>query len=262
MSQLIILGSSNAIPTLGHVNTHLAVITPGHRVLVDCGGNPVISLEQAGLDPTTITDILLTHFHPDHVSGLPLLLMDMWLMGRRAPLNIRGLAYTLDRVRAMMELFAWSEWPNFYEVNFYPIPMQDMATVLDDADIRIYSSPVKHLLPNIGLRIELLHDARSIAYSCDTEPCQAVLDLSNGVDILLHEASGATPGHSSAAQAGENARRAEVGMLYLIHYPTGRFAADDLLAQARSTFPGQILLASDLMKIDLDALPGAESTLK
>ena len=47
----------------------------------------------------------------------------------------------------------------------------------------------------------------SLAYSCDTEPCTAVVDIARDVDILLHEATGAVTGHSSAAQAGEAARQ-------------------------------------------------------
>ena len=96
-SKLIILGSSNAVPSVGHENTHLLLTTPNRNVLVDCATNPLLRLEQVGLDPIRLTDIILTHFHPDHVSGLPSLIMNMWLMGRREPVNIHGLDYTIDR---------------------------------------------------------------------------------------------------------------------------------------------------------------------
>ena len=251
MAQLIILGSSNAIPTVDHENTHLALITPERRVLIDCGSNPVVRLEKAGLEINSITDIILTHFHPDHVTGLPLLLMDMWLMGRHDPLNIYGLPHTLDRIEIMMNLYGWDEWPNFFPVNFCRIPADNMALVLNDEHLRIYSSPVKHFLPNICLRFELKTEATSIAYSCDTEPCQAILDIARDADILLHEASGPVKGHSSAAQAADVARQSNVGVLYLIHYPTGRFASGDLIAEAHTRFPGQVILAKDFMRVDL-----------
>jgi len=251
MAHLIILGSSNAIPTIDHENTHMALVTPERLVLVDCASNPVVRLEEAGLDALSITDIILTHFHPDHVTGLPLLLMDMWLMGRQTPLNIYGLHFTLDRAQTMMNLYGWAEWPNFFTVNFCRIPADNMAVVMDDAHMRITSSPVKHFLPNICLRFDLKYEDKSVAYSCDTEPCQAILDISNGVDILLHEASGPFKGHSSAAQAGDAARQAGVGALYIIHYPTGRYASGDLIAEAAAHFQGKIVLTHDLMKIDL-----------
>ena len=74
--------------------------------------------------------------------------------------------------------------------------------------------------------------------------------LAEGADILVHEASGALPGHSSAAQAGEAARRAEAGALYLIHYPTGKFASGDPVADARKQFEGPVTLAEDYMALN------------
>jgi ribonuclease Z len=252
MAKLIVLGSSNAIPTRDHENTHMAILSRSRTVLVDCAGNPVVRLEQAGIDPISLTDVILTHFHPDHVSGVPLLLMDLWLMGRHKPLNVYGLHYTIDRIETMMGLYGWSEWPNFFVVNFCRVPADEMALVLDVEDMRVYSSPVKHFLPNIGLRIELKAEKKSLVYSCDTEPCEQVERLAAGADILLHEASGSSAGHSSAAQAADIARRAEVGALYLIHYPTGRYATGDLVAEAGTRFQGGVHLATDLMEIDLE----------
>ena len=251
MNKLIILGSSNAIPSLGYENTHLALITPRQKVLIDCGANPVVSLQQAGVDINEITDIILTHMHPDHVGGLPLLLMDMWLSGRKTSLNLHGLPYTLQRIKSMMDIYEWSHWPNFFPVKFCTFPAQELAIVLNDEQLCVYSSPVNHFLPNVCLRFELKEEKISFAYSCDTEPCQAVWNLAQGVDILLHEAAGAITGHSSATQAGEVARRAGVNQLYLIHYPTGQFASGDLISEARSRFSGEINLAVDQMIIDL-----------
>lgn len=251
MAKLIILGSSNAIPTRDHENTHLALLSQNRTILIDCVSNPMVRLEQAGIDPLSITDVILTHFHPDHVSGVPLLLMDSWLIGRRAPLNVYGLDYTLERVQTMMKLYNWTDWPDFYPVNFCSVAMDEMALVLDADDMRINSTPVRHFLPNIGLRIELKAEGKSIVYSCDTEPCGEVERLAQGADVLLHEAAGLFPGHSSAAQAGAVARQAEVGALYLIHYPTGRFASGDPVAEARTRFPGDVQLATDFMQIEL-----------
>ncbi len=106
------------------------------------------------------------------------------------------------------------------------------------------------MIPNIGLRIEFVQSQKVMAYSCDTEPCDEVVRLSEGADVLIHEATGESPGHSSAKQAGEMAQRAEVGKLYLIHYPTGKYAKGDLVAEAQTTFSGDIALAKDFMILD------------
>jgi ribonuclease Z len=250
MPKVIILGSSNAIPTKGSENTHMVIVGEERMLLVDSVSNPIQRLEQAGLDFNNLTDIIVTHFHPDHVSGIPLLLMDMWLMGRQRPLNIYGLHYTLDRVETLMGLYNWSEWPDFFPVVFYRIPTREMSPVLDCPDFIIHASPVRHMIPNIGLRIQFKHSHQSVAYSCDTEPCDEVIRLSEGVDVLIHEATGESMGHSSAKQAGEIARKAEVGRLLLIHYPTGKYANGDLVAEARGTFLGDVALAKDFMTLE------------
>ena len=253
IAKLIVLGSSNAVPSRDHENTHMALLGPNRTVLIDCVSNPVVRLEQAGIDPATVTDVVLTHFHPDHVSGVPLLLMDLWLMGRRTPLNIYGLHHTLNCVETMMGLYGWADWPNFFVVNFCRVPADEMAVVMDVEDFRVYSSPVKHFLPNIGLRIEFKSGRKkTLVYSCDTEPCGEVERLAAGADILIHESTGQAPGHSSAAQAGDAARLAEVGALYLIHYPTGRFAVGDPVSEAKTRFPGEVYLATDFMEIGLE----------
>jgi ribonuclease Z len=89
-----------------------------------------------------------------------------------------------------------------------------------------------------------------MAYSCDTEPCQEVVRLAAGADVLIHESSGATLGHTSAEQAGKIARQAEVGSLYLIHYPTRKIDPESLVQEAKKAFQGPVALAKDFMEIE------------
>ena len=157
-----------------------------------------------------LTDLVLTHFHPDHVSGVPLLLMDMWLRGRKKPLNIYGLHYTLDRMEKLMGMYSWEDWPHFFPVTFYRLPTSESIPLLDCDEFRILSSPVRHLIPTIGLRFEFKNSKKTLTYSCDTEPCIEVVRLASGADILIHEASGASLGHSSAEQAGQIATQGKL----------------------------------------------------
>lgn len=250
MTKLVVLGSANAVTSPQHENTHLAIIGAEHTLLVDSPGNPLVRLKSLGVSPDSISDLVLTHFHPDHASGVPLFLMDLWLLGRQKSLQIHGLEYTLERVQKMLELYNWQRWPGFYPVSFHTLPEQEMAPVINRGDYRVFTSPVKHLVPNIGVRVEFPGSDKVLAYSSDTEPCQQVVRLSQGADVLIHEAAGAATGHTSPRQAGQVAREAEVNSLYLIHYPCWEVDPQPFISQAQETFPGLVDLAVDLMEIE------------
>jgi ribonuclease Z len=250
MPKVVILGSSNAIPDENHENSHMALVGDERLVLIDCVNNPIVRLRKAGLEVEDITDLILTHFHPDHVSGVPLLLMDLWLMGRKKELRIYGLDFTLDRFETMMDLYGWDAWPNFFPVKLHRLIEQDKALVQEHDQWRIYSSPVKHIIPNIGLRIEFPDSGKVFAYSGDTEPCQEVVELAQKAHILIHEATGASMGHSDASQAGQIATKAGASNLYLIHYPNGRFKDNDLVSRAAQEFSGPVQLAEDFMQFE------------
>jgi len=250
MPKLIYLGASSAIPTPKHENTHMAIIGASRRVLVDTGHNPLLRLPQAGLDPLEVSDLILTHFHPDHVSGVASLLMNSWLMGRKTGLNVYGLEVTLERTRKMMEFYDWDTWPKFFPVDFKVLPAVEMTPVMDCAEFRIFASPVHHMVPNIGLRVEFKGSGKVWAYSCDTEPCSEVVRLGRGAEVLVHEVAGAGLGHTSARQAGEIALEAGAHSLHLIHYPTWNFDPAPLVEEAAQVFSGSVALADDFMTLD------------
>ena len=249
MSKLVFLGTSNAIPDLQRENTHLVLVGEHSLVLVDSGHNPLVRLRQAGLDPLAVSAIFLTHFHPDHVSGVPSFLMNNWLLGRRAPLDLYGLPVTLKNLNYLMELYTWQNWPNFYPVHFHFLDETLMELALEDGEFRILSSPVEHMIPALGVRIEHLPSGRSVAYSGDTSPCRGVLALAHQVDVLIHEAGGDGYGHSSAAQAGRTAQQAGACSLRLVHYATGTDTAA-LVAEARSEFDGPVDVAVDFEELE------------
>ncbi len=251
MVSLTFLGTSSAVPSQERANTHLLLQSEHRKVLIDCSENPFTRLPRIGVSPLQLTDVILTHFHPDHVSGIPSLLMGMWLLGHQRELHIYGLAHTLDRLQMVMEAYDWDSWPEFFPVSFHRLPKQERTLVLEDKDFRILASPMHHVIPTIGLRIELLKVRKVIAYSSDTEPCAEMVRLANGVDILIHEATGEGVGHSSAIQAAEIARQAEAGFLYLIHYPDLN-ASDHskLLTEIQTHFPGPVAFAKDLMRLE------------
>jgi ribonuclease Z len=251
MSYLVLLGTSNAIPDPSHENTHMAIVASERVILIDCVGSPNVRLKKAGIQLSAITDLILTHFHPDHVSGVPLLLMNMWLEGREKPLRIYGLHHCLERIEDVMALYHWDKWPGFFPVAFHRLPEREYIQVLETDEVRIFSSPVRHLIPTIGLRVENVKENGVVAYSCDTEPCPSVVRLAQKANVLIHEATGFGAGHSSASQAGSIAREAKVNRLLLIHYTIVELDPESLLVQAKETFEGDVALAEDFMQIPI-----------
>lgn len=250
MPKLVILGSGAALSDAHHQNTHMIVVGEERSFLIDCGVNPYNRLRDIGLNVDSPTDMLLTHFHPDHVAGTTTFLLSLWLAGRKKSLNIHGLRITLDKFRAMLDVFDWDTLPDFFSLNYLPIPPQEMIPVLECDEFRVFSSPVKHIIPTIGLRVEFVASGKVLAYSSDTEPRQEVVRLAQGADVLIHEAAGPHPFHSSAAQAGEIAKQAGTKELYLIHYPTFQFNPTVLVEEAEKTFRGPVYLAQDMMELE------------
>ena len=220
--------------------------------MVDCASNPILRLRKAKIHFDEVSDLVITHFHVDHVSGLPNLLMDMWILGRKKEFRIYGSESTIFRVKKMMALFDWDTWQNMYPVSFHTIPEEELSLVVENSDFRILSSPVDHLIPTLGLRIESIKTNYVTAYSCDTNPDPRTVRLAADADILIHEAAGPYEGHSTPGQAGEIASRSGVGKLCLIHYSFyGDKTTQSITLEAKKTFPGEVFLAEDFMEIEL-----------
>jgi ribonuclease Z len=250
MAKVVVLGSSCAVPDETHENTHLAILGEHGLVMIDCAGQPVIRLRRAGLAHERVRDLILTHFHPDHVYGVPMFLMEMWLRGRKHPLRLHGLRHCLERVENLMRAFEWDDWPNLFPIHFHALEEREGVLVLDNEDFRITSAPMRHFVPTIGVRVEDKAAGGVLAYSCDTEPCPAVVALASGADLLIHEATGRGMGHSSAAQAGAQARAARARRLALIHYVTNGADTSHLVPEAQAAFGGPVVLAEDFMELE------------
>jgi len=242
---LTFLGSSGAVPAIGHDNTYLAVEGEQSTLLIDCASSPLLKLQLAGIEPSSLEYVILTHRHPDHVYGFPMLMQGLWLLGRRMPLQVCGEAEGLRTVQGLLALFRPEEWPGFCPPHYHEVVLSNESIVLDLPDLLISAYPVEHLIPNMALKIVSKCSGRAALYTSDTGPCEGLVRFARGVDVLIHEASGEAPGHSSAAQAGQVAQRAGVGKLYLIHYPALTGDLNTLLAEARQEFAGPVELARD-----------------
>ena len=253
MARLTVLGSASAVSDASHDNSHFILQGDHSAVLVDCGSNVVVKLRRCGIHYNRVTDLILTHFHPDHVYGVPMLLSHMSLLGRTMPLRIFGLHHCLERTEELIRAFAWYEWTMMFPLVFHHLPDRPHELVLENSDFVINSWPVHHYgLPTIGLRILSKVSKKIIGYSSDTAPVPSVIEIGREADMFFHEATGIDPyGHSSATQAGEMAAEAGAKRLILIHYEVWDQDPTGLVQEAQAAYDGPVELATDMMVYDI-----------
>ena len=236
MATLHLLGTGAALSDAHRTTTMLAFSHDDDTLLVDCGGDVVQRLLLAGRPIESISGLILTHEHPDHVSGFPLFMEKIWLAGRRTPIPVYGITPALTQARRIFEAFDTSGWDGVPEIQWQEVAHEEDALVLESDVWRVTATPVVHSVPNVGLRVEDRATGRFAAYSCDTEPTEAVVRLARDAGVLVHEATGHGPGHSSAEEAAEIAAEANAHRLLLVHLPPG--LTHDDLDDARQWFTG------------------------
>ena len=105
MIRITFLGTSFAIPTEKRSHTGILMIYKGENILIDCGEGTQRQFRKAKLNPCKVTRILLTHWHVDHVLGLPGLLQTLSLSGYGKTLFIYGPIGTKEFMKNMMKAF-------------------------------------------------------------------------------------------------------------------------------------------------------------
>lgn len=291
MTHFAFLGTSGAIPSRGRDTTALVFVAGRAAALVDCGGSPVQKLRLAGVDPLALEHVVITHLHPDHAYGLPALVQNLVLLERRAELAVRCRPEHVEPLRTLLALFGLWERPGMFPLALRPIELGERAHAFDLGRLRVSTSPVAHgTMPNFAVRVDVRAEPRpgaeasgemsgsgvraeprpggeasgetienrSVVYSSDTQPCDAVVRLARGADTLVHEATfpdrdrGRFGVHSTAGEAGEIAARAGVRRLILVHIEADYHEELDTLAEeARKRFGGLVEIAQELVPYPL-----------
>ena len=132
---LVLLGTSASLPTAQRAPAALLVRRGGERLLIDCAEGTQRQLLRSQVGLPELDAIFLTHFHADHILGLPGMLKTFSLRGREAPLAVHGppglremmaqlrrihgrLSYPLD----LVELEAGDSLPrDGYELRAFPL---------------------------------------------------------------------------------------------------------------------------------------------
>ena len=149
MIDLCTLGTGGTMPLPDRALASLYVRVGGRAVLVDCGEGTQIGIQRLSWGIQCIDAILLTHYHADHCSGLPGMLLAITKAGRTAPLHIYG-PIGLERVVAGLRVIA----PSLS----CPIVLHE---IIDDYSpfaaigLTITPFPLRHEMPCIGYQFHL-----------------------------------------------------------------------------------------------------------
>ena len=149
MIDVCLLGTGGMMPLPYRYLTAMMARYNGKSILIDCGEGTQIAMKQKGWSPKPIDVICFTHFHADHISGLPGMLLTMGNAERTEPLLIIG-PKGLEKVVGALRMIA-PELP--FELRFHELsqPFEQ----IDMGDYRIEAFRVNHNVICYGYTLEL-----------------------------------------------------------------------------------------------------------
>jgi ribonuclease BN (tRNA processing enzyme) len=251
LPELIIIGSGTGIPSLRRGSPGVVVLSDSTKLLIDSGPGALRKMLEVGITYQDIDVLLYTHIHPDHVSDLVHVLFACKYadLPREKELLCIGGSGFKSYFEKLKNLYGYWIEPQSYRLTIKEISEEPLLY----RDLRILSKPMAHISGSVGYRIEL-KDGKSIAISGDTDYCQNIIDLASKVDLLVLECSfpdgKKVEGHLTPSLAGRIALESRCKKLLLTHlYPV--CDQSDIISQCKQVYPGQIILAEDLMRIQI-----------
>ncbi len=250
-----ILGSGTCVPSLRRSSSAVMMEIRDTKLLFDCGPGTLRRLLEAGTGIFDISFVFLSHFHPDHAGDFAsFLFSNKYADGnfRQTPLTAGAGNGFSEFYNTLKTAYPWIELsPDiFRQIEF-------SATVRDKrefGDFTVETIPVEHNKESIAYRITDFQ-GKTAVYSGDTDFSANLISLAKDADIFICES--ALPddmkvrGHLTPCLAGEIATLANVRKLVLTHfYP--QCDRTDIESQCRKTYSGPLLLAEDLMQINVN----------
>lgn len=269
--EITLLGTGTPLPDPTRVGPSTLVRAGGLTFLFDAGRGVGLRLAAAAAPWSTLSAVLLTHLHSDHITDLNDAVTGRWITSFAPnPLTIIGPGDTqlvVDGILAMLApdiRYRIDHHEDLTEGPEVHVTESAGGVVFEDtaADVRIIAAPTDHrpVEPTLGYRIE--HAGRSVVIGGDGVPCGGLDQLCEGADayvqtvlrpdlvsqIPLQRFLDTIDYHSSVTQAGETAQRGGVKTLVLTHQvPTPAPGSEpEWIALAAQAFSGEIVFGEDL----------------
>jgi ribonuclease Z len=259
MTELLFLGTSAGIPTGNRHASGMAIKKDNRLYLIDCGGPVSSQLKKMGEDPREIEAVFLTHWHPDHAGGLPMLIQDLQLTGRRESLTLYGPQGTHRKVKMLQNIFILP--PEIYPFELKTSEYDESAVFNDDVmDIRFFRT--KHLAQDYWKKLDQQHnhEIEPVAYgfviringlkiivSGDLLTSDDLLSVLPGADLLVHEF-----GHIKPDLLRDFCKEHNIPKLVVTHIHHEWDTRDAELKERISLdFPGELQIARDLWRMPI-----------
>lgn len=240
--EVTFLGTGAAMPTGDRFQTGMVLGDDKRRLLVDCGSGVLHRLQQSGIGYESIDTVLLTHHHLDHVADLIPLLKARWLAGETTQ-TIAGPPGT----QALVD--------RLFTAHDYMADRFDLEVrTVDEGRFSLAGFDIE--------AVETIHSVTCLAYrvddtvtfGADTEVSEAVIELADGVPLLVHECAFPdeveVSNHTRPTELGEALAGSDIGRVYLNHlYPHCSGREQELIDGVSSGFDGTVRVASDLQTV-------------
>jgi ribonuclease Z len=147
--ELTVLGTASQVPTRTRNHNGYVLRWDDEVFLFDPGEGTQRQLVIAGVRPTSITAICITHLHGDHCLGLPGVLARFALDDRERPVDLYFPASGLEHIERLRHAAVVDVWPH---LRLHPLPLEESG--VPRANLRLVATPLEHRVDTLGWRIE------------------------------------------------------------------------------------------------------------